>query len=267
LQAPPFQLLALLIENAGEVVTRDEVSHALWRTDTFVDFDHSVAAAVNKIRETLRDSAENPRFVETLPKQGYRFIGKISPAPPVVLAAPEAQASVKLTTVRAANARTGRKWILGLAAIAVVVATAILFVWLSRRPVNSQPMTVVPFTSFPGLETAPSFSPEGSRIAFSRDNGTSSRAGRAGYDLYVKAIGSETVLRLTNHPSDWVSCTWSPDGTQIAFHRLAVDDNGIYVVPALGGPERKLVATHTPYDLAAPLSSSPDGRWIAYADT
>ena len=147
------------------------------------------------------------------------------------------------------------------------MATAILFVWPSRKPVNSQPMTVVPFTSFPGLETAPSFSPDGSRIAFSWDNGTSSRAGRPGYDLYVKAIGSETVLRLTNHPSDWISSTWSPDGTQIAFHRLAGDDNGIYVVPALGGPERKLVATHIPYDLAAPLSWSPDGKWIAYADT
>jgi Tol biopolymer transport system component len=85
--------------------------------------------------------------------------------------------------------------------------------------------------------------------------------------LYVKAVGSETLLRLTNHPSDWISSTWSPDGTQIAFHRLAADDNGIYVVPALGGPERKLVATHTPYDVAAPMSWSPDGKWLAYADT
>lgn len=67
LPAQPFQLLTLLIENAGEVVTRDEVCRALWQTDTFVDFDHSVAAAVNKIREALGDSAENPRFVETLP--------------------------------------------------------------------------------------------------------------------------------------------------------------------------------------------------------
>jgi len=73
-------------------------------------------------------------------------------------------------------------------------------------------------------------------------------------------------LRLTNHTSDWISSTWSPDGTQIAFHRLAADDNGIYVVPALGGPERKLIFTHTPYDLAAPLSWSPDGKWIAYSD-
>jgi DNA-binding winged helix-turn-helix (wHTH) protein len=77
LQAQPFQLLALLIENAGEVVTRDEVCRALWQIETFVDFDHCVAVAVNKIREALGDSAENPRFVETLPRKGYRFIGPI----------------------------------------------------------------------------------------------------------------------------------------------------------------------------------------------
>src|ERR1700752_1330365 len=76
LQAQPFQLLAMLINNAGEVVTRDEVCRALWQTDTFVDFDHSLATAVNKIRDALGDSVENPRFVETLPKRGYRFIGR-----------------------------------------------------------------------------------------------------------------------------------------------------------------------------------------------
>jgi TolB-like protein/DNA-binding winged helix-turn-helix (wHTH) protein len=77
LQAQPFQLLALLIENAGQVVTRDEVCRVLWPGDTFVDFDHGVAAALNKVREALGDSADSPRFIETLPKRGYRFIGEI----------------------------------------------------------------------------------------------------------------------------------------------------------------------------------------------
>ena len=90
LPAQPFQLLTLLIENAGEVVTRDEVCRALWQTDTFVDFDHSVAAAVNKIREALGDSAENPRFVETLPRKGYRFIRQIKRDLPQVATLPTA---------------------------------------------------------------------------------------------------------------------------------------------------------------------------------
>jgi Tol biopolymer transport system component/DNA-binding winged helix-turn-helix (wHTH) protein len=274
LQAQPFQLLAMLIDNAGDVVTRDEVCRALWRTDTFVDFDHSVAAAVNKIREALCDSVDNPRFIETVPKRGYRFIGTIKPEEPVVIAVAKPAHAVELTAVPAAKEPSGNKWKLGLAGVTVVAASAVLYVWLARKPGNSHldahpsspAMTTVPFTSYPGRETTPAFSPDGSRIAFSWDDGTSNRSGRPQYDLYVKAIGSETLLRLTKHPSDWISSAWSPDGTQIAFHRLAADDNGIYVVPALGGPERRLIATNTPYDVAAPINWSPDGKWIGYAD-
>jgi TolB-like protein/DNA-binding winged helix-turn-helix (wHTH) protein/Tfp pilus assembly protein PilF len=80
LQAQPFQLLVLLLEHPGEVVTREEVCRQLWQSNTFVDFDHGLAAAVNKVREALGDSAESPRFVETLPRRGYRFIGKIEAA-------------------------------------------------------------------------------------------------------------------------------------------------------------------------------------------
>jgi Tol biopolymer transport system component/DNA-binding winged helix-turn-helix (wHTH) protein len=268
LQAQPFQLLALLLFNAGEVVTRDEICRDLWPANTFVDFEHSLAAAVNKIREALCDSADNPRYIETLPKRGYRFIGKIAPELPMVVPVPDAQESVELVPVPAAKTWSTLNWRLGLGIVAVTVAAAaVAFVWLPREPDDSKPLVIAPFTSYPGLETAPSFSPDGSRIAFSWANGTNNRSGRPGYDLYVKSIGSETVLRLTNHAADWISSTWSPDGTQIAFHRLAADDNGIYLVPALGGPERKLLATHTPYDLAAPLSWSPDGKWIAYSDT
>jgi len=266
-QAQPFQLLVLLLDNAGDLVTREEICRELWPADTFVDFEHSLAAAVNKIREALGDAADNPRYIETLPKRGYRFIGKIKPDAPVEIPAAEPPQSLELVPVAAAKPDSSWKWILGVIAVTALVAAAVAFVRLPRSPGESQPMTVVPFTSYPGLETAPAFSPDGSRIAFSWDSGTGNRTGRPQYDLYVKAIGSETALRLTNHPSDWISSTWSPDGTQIAFHRLATDDNGIYVVPALGGPERKLIATRTPYNLAAPLSWSPDGKWLAYNNT
>src|ERR1700687_1419302 len=248
-QAKPFHLLALLLEHPAEVVTREEICRRLWDAETFVDFDHSLGTAVNKIREALNDAADNPRYIETLPKRGYRFIGKISSELPEVMAVQDAQESVEFVPVPAAKAWTARKWRLGLVVVAVVGAAIVAFAWLSRKPGDSQPMTIVPFTSYPGLETAPSFSPDGSRIAFSWDNGTSNRTGRRGYDLYVKAIGSETVLRLTNHPSDWISSAWLTDGSQMAFHRLTIADSGIYVVPALGGLERKLVTTHAPYDL------------------
>jgi Tol biopolymer transport system component len=120
------------------------------------------------------------------------------------------------------------------------------------------------FTSYPGVTNAPAFSPDGSRIAFGLDRDNNKQS-----DLYVKALGGEALLQLTHHPADWTSAAWSPDGTRIALMRIgraSGEDTGLYVVPALGGPEQKLLATHTPYELAAPISWSPDGKWIAYAD-
>src|ERR1019366_3278310 len=77
LQEQPFQVLAALLQNAGQVVTRDELRERIWPADTFVDFDHSLNTAVNKIRESLGDSASSPRFVETLARRGYRFVAPV----------------------------------------------------------------------------------------------------------------------------------------------------------------------------------------------
>jgi DNA-binding winged helix-turn-helix (wHTH) protein len=77
LQEQPFQVLALLLERAGNVVTREELRQKLWPIDTFVDFDHSLNTAVNKLRETLGDSASSPRYIETLASRGYRFIAPV----------------------------------------------------------------------------------------------------------------------------------------------------------------------------------------------
>jgi DNA-binding winged helix-turn-helix (wHTH) protein len=77
LQGQPFQVLALLLEHAGDVVTREELREKLWAADTFVDFDHSVNTAINKVREALGDSASSPRYVETLARRGYRFIAPV----------------------------------------------------------------------------------------------------------------------------------------------------------------------------------------------
>src|SRR5436189_857398 len=78
LQDQPFRLLALLLERAGEVVTREELRDKLWPADTFVDFDHSLNTAVRKLREALGDSAETPRYVETLTRRGYRFVAPVA---------------------------------------------------------------------------------------------------------------------------------------------------------------------------------------------
>jgi TolB-like protein/DNA-binding winged helix-turn-helix (wHTH) protein/Flp pilus assembly protein TadD len=77
LQDQPFQILALLLERPGEVVTRDELQHKLWPADTFVDFDNGLNTAIKRLRDTLGDSADSPHFVETLPRRGYRFIASV----------------------------------------------------------------------------------------------------------------------------------------------------------------------------------------------
>ena len=93
LQVQPLHILAMLLERPGEVLTREELRQRLWPADTFVDFDHSLNTAVKKLRQALGDDKKKPRFVETLPKRGYRFIGTVKePAPPAAQAsAPQAE--------------------------------------------------------------------------------------------------------------------------------------------------------------------------------
>lgn len=82
LQDQPFQVLALLLDRAGQIVTREELQQKLWPSDTFVDFDHSLNTAINKVREVLGDSASSPRYVETLARRGYRFIAPVEQSGP-----------------------------------------------------------------------------------------------------------------------------------------------------------------------------------------
>src|SRR5277367_6423517 len=256
----PFQVLTILLERPGEVLTREELQKRLW-PDTFVDVDHNLNTAINKIREVLGDSAESPRFVETLPRRGYRFIGElelpVEPVIPVVAVEPDRGWH---------SHRTWLKIAARFLAISVLALAAILaYRWhRQQRPQEQSALTAIPFTALTGQASSPAFSPDGSRIAFAWNGDP--KGGAKGFDLYVKALGSETLLRLTQHPSDWISPAWSPDGTQIAFHRVDGADTGIYLVSALGGPERKLRSTQMPDVDLSIISWSPNGKWIAFAD-
>lgn len=99
LQVQPFHVLAMLLERPGEVVTREEMQKRLWPADTFVDFDHSVNTAVKKLRQALGDDKKKPKFVETLPKRGYRFLGTVKK--PKGIADEEAAGAAKSPSTRA----------------------------------------------------------------------------------------------------------------------------------------------------------------------
>jgi serine/threonine protein kinase/Tol biopolymer transport system component len=158
-----------------------------------------------------------------------------------------------------------RWWQIIAVAVAILFVTAATFWYANRRPrTEASALSIVPFTAFPGQEVAPTFSPDGTKIAFAWTGDPASES--KGFDLYVKTIGSEAVLRLTTHPSEFISPAWSPDGTQIAFHRFAGPDTGLFVVPVLGGAERRLRPTRIISGLSAPIAWSPDGKWIAFVD-
>jgi Tol biopolymer transport system component len=119
-----------------------------------------------------------------------------------------------------------------------------------------------PFTALPGEERAPAFSPDGSRIVFAWNGGNTN--GR-GFDLYVKTLGSERLLRLTQTPARKLSPAWSPDGATIAYTREIEGNSGLFLVSALGGPERRLaLASFGSVPFMKP-AWSPDGRHIIYA--
>ena len=261
LTGQPFEVLTILLEHPGELVTREELQQRLWQSDTFVDFDRGLNAAVNRVREALGDSADTPRFVETLPRRGYRFIGPVE--------RPEQPKSIELpASVNAQrNGIASGGWKIGMAAGSVifVLSLGLIFSFKNHRwgthASRPLPLEVVPLTALPGQEISPSFSPDGSQVAFGWDGENNG----AGFDLYAKVIGTEKPLRLTNHPAPWIGVAWSPDGRSIAVHRMMPEGGGIFLVPALGGPERKLASTDdgvwSPW---AGISWSPDGKQLAF---
>jgi DNA-binding winged helix-turn-helix (wHTH) protein len=138
IQEKPFQVLALLLERPGELVTREELRQALWPADTFVDFDVGLNTAIRKLREALGDSADDPRFIETLPRRGYRFIGAVESEPAPDAADVSAPARTEIaprplepTDPRLASKLRGvnrRRVGLALASVAVVVVAAGLLI-------------------------------------------------------------------------------------------------------------------------------------------
>ena len=127
LQDQPLRLLVLLLESAGEVVTREELRSKLWPADTFVDFDHSLNTAVRKLREALGDSADAPRYVETLARRGYRFAVPLREREPA--APPALSADAEVTSAAIPVAARGRSSAFRVVAIAAVLGAAALVVY------------------------------------------------------------------------------------------------------------------------------------------
>lgn len=232
LQEQPFQVLAALLEQPGDVVAREDLIRRLWPDGTVVDFDRGLNAAVTRLRQALSDSAEVPRYVETVARRGYRFIAPVDgvgsvehPAPLVLVAAP----------------RRARIWLA--ATVISLLALSAAWWWLSRVPTRAsdKPLKVVPLTTEPGIERNPSFSPDGNQIVYEWDKGDGNP------HVYLKLVGPGDPIRLTSASGPEYGPAWSPNGRQIAFLRkLDASTVGVIVIPALGGVERKVAEYPSP---------------------
>jgi Tol biopolymer transport system component/DNA-binding winged helix-turn-helix (wHTH) protein len=283
LQDRPFQILSVLLEQPGEVVTREELQKRLWPADTFVDFEHGVNTAITKLRQALADEADNPRYIETLPRRGYRFIAPVSfegngaPIQPLLAdASPTHQDSVPASSTPATASRTGALpffgplhfhvrtviWIAAFVFLSGIAATSWFFYWRSAPRLTLSELRIAPLNGLP-RETYAAFSPDGSQVAFVWAAGLHDHS-----QVYVSQIGAGSPRRLTSSPLPEFAPVWSPDGNYIAFQRYSPERqlSGIYIASSMGGSERK-VYTLEPGRSIKEIDWSPDGNSLAFAES
>jgi Tol biopolymer transport system component/DNA-binding winged helix-turn-helix (wHTH) protein len=262
LEPKSFRLLVFLIENPGRVLPKDEIMAAVW-PGAFVS-DNSLARAITQVRKALADDPKTPRYIETVPTVGYRFLIDCTDKD-----VPGTALSINQPAFAKVAARRKRWGILAVGAVFGVVAGLAVYAFVIRgNPVGSYPLHVInisKLTSYPGDEREPAFSPDGSTIAFSW-----SGADGNNYDIYVVKAAGQEPLRLTTDPADDSYPAWSPDGSQIAFRRKNGSNADIVVVPTLGGPERVLhqfasIGADLEFTQHPVLCWSPDGRSIVYS--
>jgi len=218
-----FDTLLVLVRNTGHVVGKDELLKAVW-PETFVE-EGVLAVNIAAIRKALSDGDEARSYIETVPRRGYRFLGEVRASRKAL------ETGTTADEPRQPGKSRLRLWVLGAGLVALVLASFGWFVSRSR-PASVPPLpSPVPLTSYPGIELSPTFSPDGTQVAFSWDGESQDN-----FDIYVKLVDRSDAFRLTSNPAADKSPAWSPDGRQIAFVR----DEAIFLIAPLGGAESKL---------------------------
>lgn len=260
-----MEVLVFLALNPGQTVTKDSFFETVW--DGMVVTEDVLSRCISELRKNLGDDSRDPRYIETIRKTGYRLIAPVTNREPGAVpdqrrrqppVTPRAKSSTESTGAASAAPRSRRRWPVVLFVMLVLISGGYLaYTRLTPEPEVETPSPVItPFTSLPGLEIDPSFSPDGQKIAFASDDN-----GQRNFDIYIKQEGSEKALRLTDDSGDDRYPAWSPDGLFIAFVRSAGGSNAVYLVPSLGGQERKIADLGLHH--VQGTSWSPDGRRLA----
>ena len=271
LQEQPFRVLVELVANSGNLVSREDLHKELWPADTFVDFDVGLNSAIRKLRQALGDDADNPRYIETLAKRGYRFLATVAvtaPDPPVAeLAAVSVETAAlrsvqpgsvaeELTTVEAPIdeppfwRKKIRLWHLAAAGIALLALGGGLAWWV--RPAATRQVTAQRITANPPdvPVTGAVISPDGKYVAYSDQTG-----------VYIRLIDSgETRPLVLPKGFDGVPTSWYPDSTHLLLTNRERPQNKakIWRVSILGGGPQMLLED------AQDGVVSPDGSQIAF---
>jgi len=256
-----FETLLALVEHRGRIVDKEELLKEIW-PNTFVE-EVSLAKNVSTLRKAL-DDTHPPRYIETIPKRGYRFVAEVRPVVDGRGPDPDSANPVPGSGPLRGHLRRTRLWWAG----SLLAVTLAGLVWWSLRvghfpnPNAPSPKTI-PVTSYPGHESQAAFSPDSARIAFVWD-----RAPKDTPHIYVKVSGKETPLQLTSGPGSDSKPAWSPDGKLIWFLRTSADQRVWYQIPAPGGPVRKLAEVSPYFDLGSGNSpyAAPDGNSLAIVD-
>jgi DNA-binding winged helix-turn-helix (wHTH) protein/Tol biopolymer transport system component len=294
IQDQPFQILAILLERPGQIVTREELRTRLWSADTFVEFDHSFNSAIRRLREALGDSGENPRFVETLGRRGYRFIAPIErcAAPNGnELVFPQQRGKASLLPIRVA-----------VASLSAVMVAALIWTLL-RYPLRRMEVAERKLTanSSENSVTSAAVSLEGKYLAYADATGIYLKVVRTGEthpvplppnffarvddwfpdssnillsrveepgkaSLWTVSVFGGSPHKLANDASGG---SLSPDGTRIAFRRGELTYDGLWgreewVMRSDGTDQRKVAASKPDGSQVGMPTWSPDGKQIAY---
>jgi Tol biopolymer transport system component/DNA-binding winged helix-turn-helix (wHTH) protein len=291
LRPQALAVLLLLTERAGQIVSRGEIHQRIWGTDTFVDFERGINFSINQIRAALGDDADKPRYIETIPRRGYRFIASVESDEPrradaaasetpmpgdrnsttsgdqdQIHASPEVNAA--LPAAAPTRPLFAKGILIGLSLLAILAATLLGYRVFRTRAKQTSPksqfsnMRITQLTRLPGNYGNPVFSPDGKQIAYFWDG-----ENRAKGDLYVQLIGGQKPLRLTHTSTGSICCAdWSPDGQVIVFERCYDNGGGVFLVPALGGSERKLADVVCARMDAGGTQWTADGKSLLFGD-
>lgn len=246
------ETLLILVENAGQVVTREEMMEALWPNR--VVEEANLAQNIAVVRRALEAAAGSPEYIETFPGRGYRLLGPVTVTdqPPAPL-----QAVPGAAAQPARPRRLGRGVLAAVLAAVAIVAGAWIILWKSPSPPSE--FRVAPFTRLPGKEYQPAITAEGRNVAFLWE-----REGGQPPEVWTQAVGETAPTRTTTGEGHYSSPAWAPNGRDLAYLRIGVSSTELLIHSAHSGEER-IVARLVPPNYGFQyrlLDWSPDGQWL-----